>query len=107
LFDAVPGHVHPVPAIETSVSPVGTVSVTVTVPLVIPALGWLDTVTVYTAFDCPRVKLPLWVFAILSADAVPALTIQVPNATGFVAPLAFETRAVTRWAPANAGKKLI
>src|SRR5436190_527972 len=40
------GHVHPVPAIDTSVSPVGAVSVTVTVPLVGPAPAAFDTVTV-------------------------------------------------------------
>jgi hypothetical protein len=39
-------HDHPVPAIDTSVSPDGNVSVTVTVPLVEPALAPFDTVTV-------------------------------------------------------------
>jgi hypothetical protein len=39
-------HVHPVPAIDTSVNPDGSVSVTVTVPLVGPALGPFDTVSV-------------------------------------------------------------
>jgi hypothetical protein len=45
LLAAVPGHVHAAPAIDTSVIPDGTVSVTVTVPLaaVKPAF---DTVTV-------------------------------------------------------------
>jgi hypothetical protein len=47
------GHVHPVPAIDTSVIPVGTVSVTVTVPLVGPAEAALEIVTVYVAFVCP------------------------------------------------------
>ena len=41
-----PPHVHPVPIIETSVSPDGAVSVTVTVPLLGPALAPFDTVTV-------------------------------------------------------------
>ena len=40
------GHVQPVPAIDTSVRPVGTASVTVTVPLVGPAPAPLLTVTV-------------------------------------------------------------
>jgi hypothetical protein len=38
--------VHPDPAMDTSVSPDGSVSVTVTVPLVGPALAPLDTVSV-------------------------------------------------------------
>ena len=58
LLAAVPGHVHPVPAIDTSVIPDGTVSVTVTVPLVGPAPVAFDTVTVYVAPFCPCVKLP-------------------------------------------------
>jgi len=37
---------QPEPAIESSVSPDGSVSVTVTVPLVGPALAAFDTVTV-------------------------------------------------------------
>jgi hypothetical protein len=41
-----PGHVHPVPAIDISVSPEGTVSLTVTVPLLGPAPAALLTVTV-------------------------------------------------------------
>ena len=43
---AVPGQVHPGPDIETSVRPVGAISVTVTVPLAGPALAAFDTVTV-------------------------------------------------------------
>jgi hypothetical protein len=46
LLTAVPGHVHPEPAIDTSVSPEGTVSVTVTTPLVGPAKFPFLTVTV-------------------------------------------------------------
>jgi hypothetical protein len=41
-----PLHAQPVPLIETNVSPAGTVSVTVTVPLLDPALAAFDTVTV-------------------------------------------------------------
>ena len=59
LLAAVPGHVHPVPDIETSVIPDGTVSVTVTLPLAGPAPAALDTVTVYVAPFCPCVKFPL------------------------------------------------
>jgi hypothetical protein len=40
-----PGHVQPVPAMDTKVSPDGTVSVTVTVPLVAPAAAPLLTDT--------------------------------------------------------------
>src|SRR5260370_3887449 len=45
LLAAVPGHAHPVPAIDTSVRPDGTDSATVTVPLVGPAPLPFDTVT--------------------------------------------------------------
>jgi hypothetical protein len=47
------GHVHPVPAIETRVIPVGIVSVIVTVPLVGPAPVVFDTVTLYVTPLCP------------------------------------------------------
>ena len=40
------GQFHPVPDIDTSVNPDGTVSVIVTVPLVVPAPAPLLTVTV-------------------------------------------------------------
>src|SRR5438309_973916 len=52
------GHVHPVPAIDASVIPVGTVSVTVTVPLLGVAPAALDTVTMYVAPFCPCEKFP-------------------------------------------------
>jgi hypothetical protein len=65
VHDVVPGHVHPEPDIETSVMPDGTVSVTVTVPLVDPALAPFETVTVYVALCCPSLKLPVCVLAIL------------------------------------------
>src|ERR1035441_9985147 len=77
LFAAVPGHVHPVPAIDTSVIPVGTISVTVTVPLVGPAPVAFDTFTLYVPF-CPCVKLPVWALAMPSADeGVPWITVNV------------------------------
>jgi hypothetical protein len=41
-----PVQLHPVPATETSVKPLGSVSVTVTVPLVANRPGAFDTVTV-------------------------------------------------------------
>ena len=50
--------VQPVPTIETSVIPVGTVSTTVTVPLVGDALAAFEIVTVYVAPFCPCVKFP-------------------------------------------------
>jgi hypothetical protein len=50
---------HPVPVIDTSVSPEGTVSVTVTVPVVAEAAAEFATVTVYVALICPCVKLPV------------------------------------------------
>jgi hypothetical protein len=59
LLAAVPGHVHPVPLIDTNVIPAGTVSVTVTVPLVEPAPAPFDTVTLYVAPFCPCVKFPV------------------------------------------------
>ena len=55
------------PAIATIVSPDGTVSVTVTVPLVAPLPAAFDTVTVYVAFACPCVKFPVCAFVIESA----------------------------------------
>jgi hypothetical protein len=51
-------HVQPVPDIDTSVSPEGTVSVIVTAPLV-GAVPVFDTVTVYVAFCWPWEKLPV------------------------------------------------
>ena len=56
-------HVQPVPAMDTSVNPVGIVSVTVTVPLVGPPVWPFDTVTVYVAPCCPCVKFPVCDFA--------------------------------------------
>jgi hypothetical protein len=61
-----PEHVHPVPDIVDSVSPPGTFSVTVTVPMLGPAPVWFDTVTVYVPV-CPTVKFPLCVLLTLSA----------------------------------------
>jgi hypothetical protein len=58
-------HVQPVPAIDTSVNPAGIVSVTVTVPVVSPAVAPFDTVTVYVAPCCPCVKLPVCDFAMV------------------------------------------
>src|ERR1035438_3732188 len=68
LLAAVPGHVHPVPLIDTSVRSEGTDSVTVTVPLVGPAPAAFDTVTLYIAPFCPWVKLPLCVFVMLRSE---------------------------------------
>ena len=62
-------HVHPVPAMETSVKPEGGVSVIVTSPLVGPAPAALLTVIVYVAPFCPCVKLPVWAEATLRLEA--------------------------------------
>jgi hypothetical protein len=56
-----PTHVQPVPANETRVIDVGSVAVTVTVPLVGPAPAALLTATVYATPFCPCLKLPVWV----------------------------------------------
>ena len=69
LLAAVPGHVHPVPAIDTSVIPDGTVSVTVTVPLAGPAPAAFITVTLYVAPFCPWAKFPVWLFEMLNTGA--------------------------------------
>ena len=80
--------VHPVPAIDTSVRPVGIVSVTVTVPFVGPAPAAFDTVTVYVAPLCPCVKFPVCVFVIPSTGLEPVPVLNVPvtvsNAAGML-----------------------
>src|ERR1035441_8728378 len=58
-----PPQVHPVPAIDTNARPEGTVSLTVTVPLVGPAPAALLTTTEYALPACPCGKLPLWLLA--------------------------------------------
>src|SRR5437867_6908055 len=56
--------VQPVPLMTVAVKRVGSVSATVTVPLV-EALPLLVTVMVYCAPVCPCVKLPTWVFVMV------------------------------------------
>jgi len=76
-----PVQLQPVPAIEASVKPPGSVSVTVTVPLVAAAPDAFDTVTVYASPLCPCVKLPLCVDATLNTAALPSTTVlSVPDA---------------------------
>ena len=75
LLAAVPGQVHPGPAIDTIVIPDGTVSVTITVPLVGPAPAVFDTVTVYAAPFCPCAKLPVWLFPILNTGGFALITV--------------------------------
>ena len=58
---------HPVPVMETSVRPPGRVSVTVTVPVVGPALAAFETKTVKVAPCWPWVKSPAWLFVMESA----------------------------------------
>src|SRR5262245_14969788 len=53
--------VHPVPAIDTTVSPAGGISITCTGPIV-GCEPTFDTVTVYLAFVCPWEKFPRCVF---------------------------------------------
>jgi hypothetical protein len=85
-----PEHDHPLPDIDTNVSPDGTVSVTVTVPLVGPAPAALDTTTVYTAPVCPCVKLPLCSFVMDSEGGFP---LEVTNV--FSAELLFSFVSLT------------
>jgi len=56
--------VQPVPLIAVAVNPVGSVSVTVTVP-VVEVDPLFVTVMVYCAPVCPCVKLPTWLFVIV------------------------------------------
>jgi hypothetical protein len=62
---------------DTSVSPGGRVSVTVTVPLVGPLFTVFETVTVYTAFCCPGVKLPECVLRITRDAGVGAPPVMI------------------------------
>src|SRR5207249_413059 len=57
---------QPVPAIAVAVRPAGTVSVTVTAPLLAPS-PLLCTVILYVAPVCPCVKFPLCVFVIVKS----------------------------------------
>jgi len=79
-------HVQPVPAIDTSVNPAGSVSVTVAVPLVGPAPAPFDTVTAYVAPCCPCVKLPVCVFVIPSTGgiALPAVNVTVTASAALI-----------------------
>jgi len=61
-FWPAPLHVQPVPLAALNVNPVGSVSVTVIVP-VVAAVPVLLAVTVYVPVE-PIVKLPVWLFAI-------------------------------------------
>src|ERR1051325_11663316 len=59
--------VHPVPLIAVAVSPVGSVSTTLTAPEVDPAPEFV-TVMVYVAPTCPCVKLPVCDFDTVKSD---------------------------------------
>ena len=65
------GQVHPVPAMEAMVNPVGRFSVTVTTPLVGPANKGLETVTAYVPVN-PCVKVPVWVDCTVGTGATPS-----------------------------------
>ena len=73
-------HIHPVPVIDTNVSPAGAVSTTVTMPVVGPAEALLETVTVYVAPVCPWRKFPVWVLLMLRTGGL------VPAGANAVAP---------------------
>ena len=64
-----PVHAHPLPAMLPNVNPVGSVSVTVTVPEVAAAPALFETVTVYVAPIWPCVKFPVCVFVMPRAGA--------------------------------------
>ena len=68
--------VHPVPAMDTRVNPIGAVSVTVTSPVVGPAAAPLETVTVYVAFCWPWAKFPTCDLVMASAAAVVVMTVE-------------------------------
>ena len=62
--------VQPVPDIEVAVRPVGSVSVTVTVP-VVEAKPPLDTMIAYVAPVWPWLKLPVWVLVMVRSGIWP------------------------------------
>jgi hypothetical protein len=63
---------------DINVIPVGTVSITVTVPLVAPAPAAFDTITEYVALACPRFGLPTCDFAILNCgNAAAVITVRL------------------------------
>jgi hypothetical protein len=68
-------HVHPLPDIDTGVSPLVGESVTVTVPVVGPPKDPLLTAIVYVTPFCPWVKLPVCVLVALSAGP-PMTTVE-------------------------------
>ena len=72
---AVQFHVAP-PLIDTKVRPVGTASVTVTVPLVGPAPAVLLTVTVYVAPLCPCVKFPVCALPMLNTGGLAMIVVE-------------------------------
>jgi hypothetical protein len=90
-------HVQPVPAIETSVNPLGTASVTVTVPLVGPAAAALLTVTEYVAPFCPCVKLPVCVLVMLKANGRTPLASARTHTSFCVSP----AKTTIRFVPAS------
>jgi hypothetical protein len=69
-------HSQPLPAIDTSVKPEGTVSVTVTVPIVGPESAASDTVTVYVAPCWPNAKSPTCVFVTLRTGALAMIEVE-------------------------------
>jgi hypothetical protein len=77
LTVGVTAHVHPVPLKAVAVRPVGSVSVTVTVPALDPVPEF-PTKMVYAPVP-PRVTLPVWLFAIVKSGSK-ALTVVVRSA---------------------------
>jgi hypothetical protein len=100
--------VHPVPAIETRLRPGGAVSVTVTVPLVGPAVAAFDTVTLYVAPVCPRVKFPVCVLLMLSTGEGDTIRDHSSDtATGAPFALYATTYHPSSWPVGNAGDTVI
>jgi len=77
-------HAQPVPDAELYVSPVGSVSMTVTVPLVGEPPGLLATI-VYVPVE-PTVKLPTWDLAMASAAGAGSIVVGSFAVAEFVAP---------------------
>ena len=92
-MQVLPPQFHPVPDIDTKVSPVGTVSVTVTIPLVGPVAALLLTVMAYVAPVCPCTKKPLCDFTMLKDELKMVVTSLAVELVEFAAP-SLDTAAV-------------
>src|SRR5204862_3236929 len=89
-------HVQPGPLIEVAVRLAGSVSTTVTTPLVGP-VPTLDAVIVYDAPICPRKRFPTWVFVTVRSAwsmVVGSLAEWLPVLTSFPEMLTLLTTVV-------------